>query len=138
MTKDLEEYYKHITYISDKLAKYEDEEGNSFPITPSTLLVASQYQTLNKEEYDKAVFNQLIPKNFICKEVEVNKVVPKYEISKDPKDQFILTDVKEKAKEVWFVSNGLGIKKAYNDKEEALRIVNEINNKIFEVCKIDI
>ena len=49
-----------------------------------------------------------------------------------------LTTIKQKAKEVWFVSNGLGIRKACNSKDEALKIAKEINKKIYEVCKIDI
>lgn len=138
MTKDLEEYYKHITYINDKVAEYEDEEGNLFAITPSNLLVAVQYQALNKQEYEQAVFNQLVPKDIICKEIEIDKIVPKNEITKNPKDQYTLTTIKQKAKQVWFVSNGLGIRKAYNEKDEALKAAKEINKKIYEVCNIDI
>ena len=138
MTKDLEKYYSHIKYINDRLAEYEDEEGNLIPLTPSGLLVAVQYQTLNKQEYEQAVFNQLIPKEFICNEIEIDKIIPKNEVTKNPKDQFTLTTIKQKAQEVWFVSNGLGIRKACNSKDEALKIAKEINNKIYEVCKIDI
>lgn len=138
MTKDLEEYYKNIKYISDKLAEYEDEEGNLFPVTPSSLLVAVQYQALNKQEYEQAVFQQLVPKDIICEEIEIDKIVPKNEITKNPKDQYTLTTIKQKAKQIWFVSNGLGIKKAFNNKEEALKVARDINKKIYEVCKIDI
>ena len=118
MIKDLEEYYQHITYINDRLAEYEDSEGNLFAVTPSNLLVAVQYQALTKQEYEQAVFNQLVPKDIICKEIEIDKIVPKNEITHNDKDKFILTTIKQKAKEVWFVSNGLGIRKAYNEKEE--------------------
>lgn len=138
MTKDLEEYYKHITYINDKLAEYEDEEGNLFAVTPSNLLVAVQYQALNKQEYEQAVFNQLVPKDFTCKEIEIDKLVPKNEMTHNDKDKYTIISIKQKAKEVWFVSNGLGIRKAYNNKEEALKVAKNINNKIYGVCKIDI
>lgn len=136
MTKDLEEYYKNITYINDKLAEYQDEEGNLFAVTPSNLLVGVQYQALNKQEYEQAVFNQLIPKDIICKEVEIDKIVPKNEITHKDSDKYTLTTIKQKAKQVWFVMNGLGIKKAYNDKDEALKVAKEINKKIYEVCDI--
>lgn len=136
MIKDLEEYYKHIKYINDKVAEYEDEEGNYFQVTPSNLLVAVQYQALNKQEYEQAVFQQLVPKDIICKEVEIDKIIPKNEVTHNDKDKFTLTTIKQKAKQVWFVMNSVGIKKAYNDKDEALKVAKEINKKIFEVCDI--
>lgn len=138
MIKDLEEYYKHIKYINDRVAEYEDEEGNYFQVTPSNLLVAVQYQALNKQEYEQAVFQQLVPKDIICKEVDIDKIVPKNEVTHNDKDKFTLTTIKQKAKQVWFVINSVGIKKAYNDKEEALKVAKEINKKIFEVCNIEI
>lgn len=138
MTKDLEEYYKHIRYINDKVAEFEDEEGNYFQITPSNLLVAVQYQALNKQEYEQAVFQQLIPKDIICKEVDIDKIIPKNEVTHNDKDKFTLTTIKQKAKQVWFVMNSVGIKKAYNDKDEALKVAKEINKKIFEVCDIKV
>lgn len=138
MTKDLEEYYKHIKYINDKVAEYEDEEGNYFQVTPSNLLVAVQYQALNKQEYEQAVFQQLVPKDIICKEIDIDKIIPKNEVTHNDKDKFTLTTIKQKAKQVWFVMNSVGIKKAYNDKEEALKVAKEINKKIFEVSGIEI
>lgn len=138
MIKDLEEYYKHIKYINDRVAEYEDEEGNYFQVTPSNLLVAVQYQALNKQEYEQAVFQQLVPKDIICKEIDIDKIIPKNEVTHNDKDKFTLTTIKQKAKQVWFVMNSVGIKKAYNDKEEALKVAKEINKKIFEVCDIEI
>ena len=138
MIKDLNEYYNNITYINEKLAEYEDDEGNLFAITPSNLLVAVQYQALNEKEYEQAVFNQLIPKDIICKEIEIDKFIPKNEITHNDKDKYTITTIKEKAKQVWFVSNSIGIRKAFNTKEEAIKTAKEINKKIYEVCKIDI
>jgi hypothetical protein len=137
MIKDLEEYYKHIKYINDRVAEYEDEEGNYFQVTPSNLLVAVQYQALNKQEYEQAVFQQLVPKDIICKEVDIDKIIPKNEVTHNDKDKFTLTTIKQKAKQVWFAMNSVGIKKAYNDKEEALKVAKEINKKIFEISGIE-
>lgn len=137
MIKDLEEYYKHIKYINDRVAEYEDEEGNYFQVTPSNLLVAVQYQALNKQEYEQAVFQQLVPKDIICKEIDIDKIIPKNEVTHNDKDKFTLTTIKQKAKQVWFVMNSVGIKKAYNDKEEALKVAKEINKKIFEISGIE-
>ena len=137
MTKDLEEYYKNITYINDKLAEYEDSEGNYFAVTPSSLLVAVQYQALNKQEYEQAVFQGLVPKDIICKEIEIDKPIPKNEVTHKDSDKFIITTIKQKVKEVWFVSNGIGIRKAFNNKEDAIEVAKEINHKIYGVCNIN-
>lgn len=136
MTKDLEEYYKNITYINDKLAEYQDDEGNFFAINPSSLLVAVQYSTLTKQEYEQAVFQGLIPKDIICKEIEIDKPTPKNEITHKDTDKYTIVNKKVKAKEIWFISNGLSIRKAYNNKEEALQVAKEINKKIYGVCGI--
>lgn len=138
MTNDLDEYYSNIRYINENLAEYEDEEGNLFNVSPSNLLIAVQYKTFNKQEYEQAVFKQIIPKNIICNETEIDKVIPKSEITHKDSDKFTLTTIKQKVKEVWIISNGLGIHKAYTTKDEALNKAKEINKKVFEVCKIDI
>lgn len=138
MTTDLEQYYKNITYINKDVATYEDEEGDYFNISPVSLFVGVQHNKLNLKQYEQAVFNQIVPKDMICRDIEITKLVPKSEITKKEKDQFTLVDKKVKGKEFWLVQNSMGIKKAYPDKESAHKIAKEINKKIFEVCGVEI
>lgn len=138
MIKDLEEYYNHITYINKEIARYEDEEGNYFNVNLSSLITNVLYQTYGKEELKQAIFQQVIPKDMELNEIETTKVVPKNEITHKIEDQFILVDKKIKVKEAWILSNGLGLKKAYNNKENALNKAKEINKKIFEVSGIEV
>ena len=138
MTTDLVEYYKNITYINKDVAVYEDNEGNYFNVSPVSLFVGVQYNKLNQKQYEQAVFNQIVPKDMICKEIEITEVVPKSEITKKEKDQFTLVDKKVKGREFWLVQNSMGMKKAYPDKESALKQAKEINKKIFEVCEVEI
>lgn len=138
MTTDLEEYYKNITYINKDLATYEDSEGNYFNVNPGSLLVGVQYNKLSQKKYEQAVFNQIVPKDLICKVVDVEEIVPKSEITKNPKDQNTLVPKMVKGREFWLVTNGLGMKKAYADKESAMKLGKEINKKIFEVCGVEI
>jgi len=138
MTKDLDEYYSNIEYKSKELAIYEDNEGNYFGITPSNLLVAVQYIELNSTEYKNAEFNGLIPKDFKANEIEIDRPVPKYEITKREADKYIITTKKEKVKQVWIVANGLKIQKAYNNKEEAIKRAKEINKEIFKISGIKV
>lgn len=138
MTTDLEQYYKNITYINKDVATYEDEEGDYFNISPVSLFVGVQHNKLNLKQYEQAVFNQIVPKDMICRDVEIIEVVPKSEITKKDKDKFTLVDKKVKGKEFWLVQNSMGMKKAYSDKESAHKIAKEINKKIFEVCGVEI
>ena len=138
MTTDLEEYYNHITYVDERVAIYEDDKGNYFNIPPSSLLIAVQYYEMTKDELEKAVFNQLVPKDMIFKDTDKKTIVPKNEITHNDKDKYTLVDKIVKAKQVWIISNGAGIRQAYNDKESALAKAKEINKKIFEVYKIEV
>ena len=138
MTTDLVEYYKNITYINKDVAVYEDNEGNYFNVSPVSLFVGVQYNKLNSKQYEQAVFNQIVPKDMICRDVDIIEVVPKSEITKNTKDQFTLVDKKVKGKEFWLVQNSMGMKKVYSDKESAMKQAKEINKKIFEVCGVEI
>ena len=132
------EYYKNITYINDKIAEYNDNEGNYFPITPSDLVVVSQRNEMNDKQFEQAKFNQLVPKDFEGNDIEITTLIPKSEETGDEKDQFTLIEKKEKGKEFWLVQNRLNIRQAFDNKEDALKLAKEINKKIFEVSGIEI
>lgn len=138
MTNDLIEYYNNITYKNKEVAEYNDNEGNYFVITPSNLIVAVQRSEMDLKQFEQAKFNQIVPKDFECNNIEITKLVSKSEITKDEKDQFTLVEKKEKGKEFWIVQNGLQIRKAFDNKEDALKLAKEINKKIFEVSGIEI
>ena len=134
----LEDYYKNITYKNDKIAEYEDNEGNYFPITPSDLVVIVQRNEMNEKQFEQAKFNQLVPKDFEGNDIEITTLIPKSEETGDEKDQFTLIEKKEKGKEFWLVQNRLNIRQAFDNKEDALKLAKEINKKIFEVSGIEI
>ena len=138
MTENLIDFYKNVRYIDERLAIYEDDKGNYVHNTPATLLVNVQYHEMTKEELEKAVFNQLVPKDMIFKEVDKKTIVPKNEITGKDKDKYTLVDKIVKAKQVWIMSNSLGVKMAFNSKEEAKKVRDEINSKIYEVYKIEV
>ena len=74
----------------------------------------------------------------IDKDVEFNtKMVTrpkiKYEITKNEADKNKLVDSKVKVNEVWNVSNSLKLKKSFNNKEEALKLYDKINQPIIEM-----
>lgn len=66
---------------------------------------------------------------------DCTKIVPKYSITKIEADKFTLTDKKVKATHIWNVSNQAGIHTTFENKEEAFKLCEEINNKVLEVLK---
>lgn len=138
MTENLIDFYKNVRYIDERLAIYEDDKGNYVHNTPATLLVNVQYHEMTKDELEKAIFNQLVPKDMIFKEVDKKTIVPKNEITGKDEDKYTLVDKIVKAKQVWIMSNSLGVKMAFNSKEEAEKVRDEINSKIYEVYKIEV
>lgn len=135
MVKDLDEFYKCTKMLDKQISVYEDEEGN-YTILPTTaLLVNVDHNEFEKEQYNVAVFNGDIPKDFKTEVKNIKKPVPKYEITKKPEDKYIITEKEVAVKPVWFIINGAKIKKAFNNKEEALKEAKKINKKVIEILQ---
>lgn len=132
MVKDLELFYKSIKIIDKTMTKYEDEDGNYSILPTSALLVGVDYNEFESEQFKIAVFNGDIPKDFETKIKNIKKPVQKYELTKNPADKYTITDKEVAVRPVWFVLNTLGIKKAFNNKEEAIKIAKKINKKVIE------
>jgi len=136
MTKDLEKFYNEcITILDENLTEYKDEKGNYSILPTAGILVSVDYNELNKQQYDVAVFNQDIPKDFKATITKVKKAVCKYDITHKEEDRFTLVEKEEDVRQVWFVMNNLKIKKAFNKKEDALELAEKINKKIIDKIK---
>ena len=135
MVKDLDKFYNSLKILDKTMSIYEDKDGNYSVLPTSSLLVAVDYNEFEKNQYDLAVFNGDIPKDFKTDIKNITKPVPKYEITKKEEDRYIITEKEVAVKPVWFVINGLKIKKAFNNKEEALKKAKEINEIIIETLK---
>ena len=135
MVKDIDKFYNSLKILDKTMSIYEDEDGNYSVLPTSSLLVAVDYNEFEKNQYDVAVFNGDIPKDFKSDIKKIKKPVPKYEITKKEEDRYIITEKEVAIKPVWFVINGLKIKKAFNNKEEALKKAKEINEVIIETLQ---
>ena len=135
MVKDLDKFYNSLKILDKTMSIYEDKDGNYSVLPTSSLLVAVDYNEFEKNQYDLAVFNGDIPKDFKTDIKNITKPVPKYEITKKEEDRYIITEKEVAVKPVWFVINGLKIKKAFNNKEEALKKAKEINEAIIETLQ---
>ena len=131
-SETLQEFMSKIEIKNKDIAIYtNNDKGVIYPLSLASLLVRVDYVELTKEEVEKAKFEQQIEKKDY-KMYDCNKVVSKYEITKLDADRFVLTDKKVKATHIWNVSNQLGIHTTLEDKEEAFKLCNEINDRIIK------
>ena len=131
-SETLQEFMSKIEIKNKDIAIYtNNDKGVIYPLSLASLLSRVDYLELTKEEVEKAKFEQQIEKKDY-KMYDCNKVVSKYEITKLDADRFVLTDKKVKATHIWNVSNQLGIHTTLEDKEEAFKLCNEINDRIIK------
>lgn len=135
MEKDLIKFYNNISFINKEIAKYVDEKGNAQLIAIGQLLCNCTYNELDKEQMKQAKFSGLV-EDGEYNIIDVKRPVSKYEITKDKKDMYTLTDKQIKASQVWVVQNSLKVSKSFNNKEEALKVMDEINNKVLKQAEI--
>ena len=129
----LQEFMQHIEIKNEKITEYVNKDkGLSYPLNTPQLLCRVDKLELDTKELDVAKFkNQVEKKEY--KVVDIVKVVPKSDITKDDNDKFTLVDKKTKGVIIYNVSNQVGIHNSYDNKEEAFKICEEINKKVFDV-----
>lgn len=137
----LEEFMQNIKIINDKISIYENKEkGLSYPTTTVSLLCRVDTLELEKGnpkqpgKLERAIFEQKI-ENKEYKIEEIEKIVPKYEITKNEADKYTLTTKKVKGAKIYNVSNQLGILNSYQDNESAFKLCEEINKKVLGYIK---
>lgn len=136
MERDLIKFNENITKITKEITKYEDEKGNYMLIPTGQLLCNVEYMELDEISYKKALFEMIIDKDVEYNKITITKPVDKYTKTKNEKDKGTIIDAKVEVSQVWVVKNGLGLTKAYNNKEKALSYVEEINNKYLVMAEV--
>ena len=136
MERDLIKFNKNITKITKEIAKYEDEKGNYMLIPTGQLLCNVEYMELDEISYKKALFEMIIDKDVEYNKITITKPVDKYTKTKNEKDKGTIIDAEVEVSQVWVVKNGLGLTKAFNVKKEALKLVEELNNKYLEMAEL--
>lgn len=130
------EYMKHIKVYNKEISEYINEDiGVKYIIPTAHLLVRIEYMELKEEELKSKQFQLQVDKDVEFNTKIAKRLRPKYEITKIEADKYTLTDSEVKVYEVWNVTNGLGIYKSFNNKEDAIKLYDEINKPIKElVC----
>lgn len=128
MNKDLKEFMEHLE-IREEISKYKDDKGNIMYVPTNNLYVSCSYLTLTEEEYKQALFNGTVQKNDYNK-INIKKPVPKNVITGKDKDKYTIVEQDKEAYEIWVVANNLGFMSSFNNKEEAIKFVEDIEEKI--------
>ncbi len=136
MERDLIKFNKNITKVTKEIAKYEDEKGNYMLIPTGQLLCNVEYMELDEISYKKALFEMIIDKDVEYNKITITKPVDKYTKTKNEKDKGTIIDAEVEVSQVWVVKNGIGLTKAFNVKKEALKLVEELNNKYLEMAEL--
>lgn len=135
MTRNLDEFYKNLEIVNKDFSIYRDDDHNYSVLPTAGVLVAVDYNELNKQQWEVAKFNQDIPKDFETELAMIDKTVSKYDITHKEEDKYTLTTKKEAIHKVWFVMNQFKVKKVFRDGEEALKYAEEINKPILDALK---
>lgn len=136
MKRDLIKFNENITKVTKEITKYEDKKGNYMLIPTGQLLCNVEYMELDEISYKKALFEMIIDKDSEYNKITITKPIDKYTKTKNEKDKGTIIDAEVEVSQVWVVKNGLGLTKAYNNKEKALSYVEEINNKYLEMAEL--
>lgn len=136
MERNLIKFNKNITKVTKEIAKYEDEKGNYMLIPTGQLLCNVEYMELDEISYKKALFEMIIDKDVEYNKITITKPVDKYTKTKNEKDKGTIIDAEVEVSQVWVVKNGIGLTKAFNVKKDALKLVEELNNKYLEMAEL--
>lgn len=120
-----------ITILGKDLSEYYDEEKGVKYLLPNSYVWARvDYYELTNDEMKKAIFEETIDKIDGLNYINSTRRQSKYEVTKREEDRWTITEAKVKVNQLWVVSNGMKYKNTFNNKEEALKLYNEINDKL--------
>lgn len=132
MLGNIQELMSKITIRDKDFSIYEDnEKGIMFVLNTVQLLARVDYLELDKEQYKVSKFQQKID-DLEYNIVNIKKPIPKSEITGKEEDKLIITEKEVAVRQIWNVSNGLGIFKSFINKEDAFKLAKEINDNIFK------
>lgn len=132
VNEDLKTFMDHLNIINKDISEYVNEEkGVRYIVPNSYVFTRCDYLELTNEEVKKEKFNQNINNEDIkFNYIESTRPAPKYETTKREEDKYTIVDAKIKVNQVWVVSNGLKFKNTFNNKEDAIKLTNSINEKL--------
>ena len=118
------------TLCKDLCEYYDEEKGIKYLLPTSYVWARVDYFELTNDELKKAIFEEQVDKIDDLNYIESIRRQSKYEITKREEDRWTITEAKVKVNQLWVVSNGMKIKNTFNNKEEAIKFLDEINEPL--------
>lgn len=135
METNINNFMDHITLINKDISVYEDnEKGILFHLNTIQLIAKVERFELSAEEYKMKKFDGSV-EDLDYEIIEVERPVPKNTITNKDEDKYTIVNNKIKVRVIYNVSNALGIKKSFTNKDEAFALANEINEKVLPYFK---
>ena len=129
--ENLQEFMDKVRIVNKDIVVYENQEkGLLYNMNLTHLLCRVDYLELEKDKLKEEIFKQKID-NKEYKMYDIEKKVPKSEVTKDKEDLFTITTKKVKATKIYNVSNAIGIHTTFEDAEEAFKLAISINEKVY-------
>lgn len=130
MEKDLLKFMEKVEIINKDFSRYKDEEkGIMFSFNTAQLFPTLDYLELDKTQFETGKFENKIDK-LDYNIIQIEKPSSKYARTKKEEDRFVLENQKVNVRQVWNILNALGVHKSFTNKEEALKVYNEIYERI--------
>lgn len=134
--ENLEQFMEKITILNKDLSEYYDKEkGIKYLLPNSYIWTRVDYYELTNQELKKAIFEETVDDIKDLNYIEVERRQSKYEITKREEDRWTITSAKVKVNQLWVVSNGMKIKQTFNNKEDALKLLDKINEPLKKFFK---
>lgn len=135
METDLSKFMNYITVLNKDISLYNDEEkGVYFYCNTIQLLAKVENLELSKEEYQVKKFDGSID-DLEYNIIEVNRPTSKYLLTKKDEDKYTIVDNKVAVRQIYNVSNAIGIHKSFINKDDALNFAKDINFNIITYFK---
>lgn len=131
MERDLYKFYENVEILNKDFSIYEDEKGNYFTFNTINGLLRVDKLELTKEEYQVARFQQKVD-DLEYNIVNIKKPIPKNEITGKDEDKYTIAEKEVAVREIWNISNAIGITKSFTNKEEALETAKAYNKTIMK------
>lgn len=129
--ENLQEFMDKVRIVNKDIVVYENQDrGLLYNMNLTHLLCRVDYLELEKDKLKEEIFKQKID-NKEYKMYDIEKKVPKSEVTKDKEDLFTITTKKVKATKIYNVSNAIGIHTTFEDAEEAFKLAISINEKVY-------
>lgn len=129
--ENLEQFMDKITILNKDLSEYYDKEkGVKYLVPNSYIWTRVDYYELTNDELKKAIFEETVDKIDGLNYINSTRRQSKYEITKREEDRWTIVNSKVKVNQLWVVSNGMKYKKTFNNKEDALKLLDKINEPL--------